>query len=270
MSILDPIDKQMAKMPVALAETKPIINKADLEPHEIQRIRGIISSIDYLTELISRYEKEYSVLEGLAIRRVSTVIISSKTPMLQSYYDDKNTSGVEVPSTARLLGEYSKSEEAIILYIYNIRAQGKGEWDKLFAGVYLHEMYHAYFRTDDYIPEIEEPMAELGALNELRALSGVLHLFEEDLCSYYQLIVKDNAMCIYNFGSYLYKILEKEEGDSYKIGPFLTTYKKVCNEMPYNCTALVEYKSAIRNRQYDVAFDMLCKLINFQTDKGIS
>lgn len=265
MSILDSMDKQMAKMSVALVETKPIINKANLEPHEIQRLRGIISSIDYLTELISRFEKEYSVLEGLAIRRETTVIISHETPMLQSYYDDKNISSVEAPSTARLLGKYSKSDKAITLYIYNIRAQGMGEWDQLFAGVYLHEMYHAYFKTDDYILEIEEPMAELGALNELRALSGVLHLYDEDICSYYEQVVKDNAMSVYNFGSYLYDALKKEETDSYKIGPFLTTYKEVCDDLHEKSADLTQYKLAVHNRQYDVAYNLLRELIGYNS-----
>lgn len=142
MSILDSVDRQIDRG-IDIAITKKIYDRARLEYHEIQRLKGLICSIDYLTGLVKVYGCEVGLFDGMGIRRGFSVIISPETPTLQSYYIKHAITYVEVPSEAKLLGECSSEDKTITLYIYNIRSQGKEHWDKLFLGVYLHEMYHA-------------------------------------------------------------------------------------------------------------------------------
>lgn len=76
----------------------------------------------------------------------------------------------------RILGEYYKQKETIILYVNNIREASKSEHFKdldtkirpvvLLLDVFAHELYHAYFHKDYYPKQsvFEEPLAELGGL----------------------------------------------------------------------------------------------------------
>lgn len=69
-----------------------------------------------------------------------------------------------------VLGEYDPCEDTIVLYINAIRAFSSSQTEKpispadMLLYVFAHELYHAYFHKDKYIPELEEPLAEFGAL----------------------------------------------------------------------------------------------------------
>ena len=264
MGIFEPIEKQIAKDGAILAITKQIYDYAHLESHEIQRLKGIICSIDYLTGLMKCNGCKMGVVDGVAIRGSAAVIISPETPTLRTYFRDRNITDIDIPHDARLLGEYCPKDKTITLYLYNIRYQGKDDWEKLFAAVYLHEMYHAHFATKEYIPFIEEPMAELGAINALRTMKGILHLFDDSICDYYKSVVKYNSIAAYNFGSYLYDELEKMEEESYKVGPFLDAYKRSCETLSKSQAEVQEYLSSFTKNHREAAFKQLCQMIGFE------
>ena len=102
------------------------------------------------------------------IRNYVKVVFSDKRPHYGERYDDDSFSDVLI------LGEYvacdPKFSECIILYINNIRdaCMSGISFEHLMLAVYIHELYHAYFKSGiHYIPDVEEPLAEFGALFSL-------------------------------------------------------------------------------------------------------
>ncbi len=105
---------------------------------------------------------------------------------------------IEVRESNQLLGLYDSETKMVYLFKNNIR----GNIDLLRA-VYIHEMFHAYFHSQElYIPEIEEPIVECCAL-------CFLELFDNKICETYKASVKrkqqSSAICYYGFGSVLFE-----------------------------------------------------------------
>ena len=76
-----------------------------------------------------------------------------------------------------ILGQYEPKQKHITLFIKGIRfAADKSRISSsyLLQAVFAHELYHAYFQKNKYVPEIEEPLAEFGSLIYMRIL------FKED------------------------------------------------------------------------------------------
>ena len=101
-----------------------------------------------------------------------------------------------------LLGEYISKEHKIVLYMKNIIATDAENADSLTKIVFMHEMVHAMIDSgDDYISEIEEPIAECGMLYFCQKMYP-------DLMDYALAHVrkKQNTVTLahYGYGYYLY------------------------------------------------------------------
>lgn len=114
------------------------------------------------------------------------------------------------------LGEYRHAEKKVILYVNNIRDCVFDEKDfvHLLYIVYVHEMMHVYFDfnrnpddTFDYIPEIEEPLAEYGMLMTFEAMRWdyTLNMAKE----YVAIKQVCPPICYYGYGAFLFSIKDK-------------------------------------------------------------
>lgn len=105
---------------------------------------------------------------------------------------------IEVREGHQLLGLYDSATKTVYLFKNNIRGD-----IGLLRAVYIHEMFHAYFHSQElYIPEIEEPIVECCAL-------CFLELFDNKICETYKVSVKrkqqSSAICYYGFGVVLFE-----------------------------------------------------------------
>ena len=96
----------------------------------------------------------------IVLKPDTVVVISDKQPR----YDG--------PNNIIKLGEHCLSNvsyrgyETITLYIQNIRAAASGNISaaRMLQYVFIHELYHSFFHRIDPVKQLEEPIAELGAL----------------------------------------------------------------------------------------------------------
>ena len=121
-----------------------------------------------------------------------------------------------------LLGRYYSGQKKVVLYIKNIKKVGKDNWQKLLTAVYIHELYHAYFKTDQYTPIVEEPLAELGTLYTLDCMESI-GIFDKGIHEYFLTEVsnKTGPIYFYGFGAELYRYSSHQD-----IGKILEKFKK--------------------------------------------
>ena len=135
------------------------------------------------------------------IRKDVKVIFSKLQPTYAEKYKNRSLSKILV------LGEYVDSENAIYIYVNNIEAKcNTAPINRLMLAVYIHELYHAYFKSGNrYIREIEEPLAEFGALFCLEAMT-VMRTAEIDDLHFYKKMVAEKKKYLpeYAFGEYIH------------------------------------------------------------------
>ena len=193
------------------------------------------------------------------IRDHVNVVFSDKKPHYGERYNDDTFSDVLI------LGEYvashSKFGECIILYINNIHKCATSElpFEALMLDVYTHELYHAYFRSGaNYILDVEEPLAEFGAMFLLEAMAsmGVIDDCVVKQCLGY--VRNKTKLPKYSFGAYIYS--KHQDYANWKMGILLNHYrKKVQNADLMDLTDIsTEYPE-----KWDEAYDKLCKALNY-------
>ena len=194
------------------------------------------SEFKLYSKVISKADSFYRpFIPGLptphVIRQYLKVVFSGEKPVIQKF-DNKEWYDKKFPKL--LLGEYrsidEKFGECIILYVENIKSSSiqdvnSSEFKSLLLSTYIHELYHAYFRSGDrYEPEVEEPLAEFGTLFCMNAMA-CMGIVEEDDVKYYRNIVAAKKSClpIYAFGEHIYQQHEKQS--SWRMGVLLDAYK---------------------------------------------
>ena len=141
------------------------------------------------------------------IRKDVKVIFSKLQPNYGEKYKNGSLSQILV------LGEYVDSENAIYIYVNNIKAEcNTAPINRLMLAVYIHELYHAYFKSGNrYIREIEEPLAEFGALFCLEAMT-VMGTAEIDDLHFYKKMVAEKKKYLpeYAFGEYIHTAYDEK------------------------------------------------------------
>lgn len=220
-------------------------------------------------KVISKVDSFYrSFIPGIptphVIRQYLKVVFSSKKPKYQKF---KNKEWFKDDKTLpRLLGEYRRQDkkfgECIILYVNNIALESSdsSEFKSLLLSTYIHELYHAYFRSGDrYEPEVEEPLAEFGTLFCMNAMA-CMGIVEEDDVNYYRKIVaaKESCLPIYAFGEHIYQQHEKQT--SWRMGVLLDAYKlKIQNSQKDFSLNLLSWNP----KEWDEAYKKLCTALNY-------
>lgn len=240
---------------------RPIDFVTPLDLNEELLIRGLINSIDSIPLLIDAGEKNEGLNSLIWLRRECAVEISPKSPFLRTYLDTKAPEeNLEVPGDALLLGEYRKRENKIILYINNIKASDSKEWAKLLIATYVHELFHEYFSLDHYIPELEEPMAELATISYLEGASGLVQLQQENLGHYYKLTVENkwDSLFHYSFGANLYEKCFRLWTGGIRL---VQLYTQKFSYIAANPELVQKYKDAVRRCDLRDAIESLCEIL---------
>lgn len=193
------------------------------------------------------------------IREHVNVVFSAKRPHYGERYNDDSFTDVLI------LGEYVASDpefgECVILYVNNISecSRSKISFETLMLAVYIHELYHAYFRSgDNYILDVEEPLAEFGALFSLEAMASMGVIAGSAVTEYLEFVSNKTKLPKYSFGSYIYR--EHQYYPSWIMGVLLEHYRiKVQNSDLMDLTDIsTEYPE-----KWDEAYDKLCKALNY-------
>ena len=192
------------------------------------------------------------------IRENVVVIFSDQGKTYAEKYDDPDLEKVNV------LGEYRNSkhtEDKSVIYIYvnniiNYTQGNASETDQLMLAVYIHELYHAYFKSNRYIRELEEPLCEFGALFCLEVMTA-MRIVNDNYLNYYKERVagKKELLPEYGMGGYIYDMLGDMNNGNLKLLDLYKTkingnqvvfetgsidkhdqnnyYKQICNSLGY-------------------------------------
>ena len=187
------------------------------------------------------------------IRKDVKVIFSERKPSYAEKYKKEGLSNILV------LGEYVDSENAIYIYVNNIKAEcNTAPINRLMLAVYIHELYHAYFKSGNrYNREIEEPLAEFGALFCLEAMT-VMGTAEIDDLHFYKKMVAEKKKYLpeYAFGEYIHK--QYMMRNDWNMGKLLVGYRDFINNAipipPISSDNPEEWKNAYKD---------LCKTLNY-------
>ena len=192
------------------------------------------------------------------IRNEVNVIFSAHKPSYAEKYKDKRLSNILV------LGEYDNSDNTIYIYIDNIKCvckYEKSDINRLMLAVYVHELYHAYFNCGighRYIREIEEPLAEFGALFCLEAMTAMGIVEYDDLIYYIKEVAdKKEVLPEYSFGEHIYMHHHMLRSD-FNMGNLIENYKNsVINDKS------VSLISSDNISQWETAYNNLKKALNY-------
>lgn len=221
------------------------INKAGLPDEEFEKYCKNLSMVDAFC---------VTSIPGLpdvaSIRNKVKVIFSDEETTYEGRYG--------LPDVL-VLGEYNDYSKSIYIYVNNIKKVSHISYiNRLMLAVYIHEMYHAYFESGNkYIKEIEEPLAEFGALFCLEVMAA-MRVVSFGTLRYYKKRVelKKKKLPIYAFGSYIYKIHMGK--DNWKMGELIEYYRdSVINAKP------VSSIESDKVSKWDEAYEELCKALNY-------
>lgn len=246
MSILDVDDFDFDKM-----ASKEILNKNyallpikktntldNIVFHEIKKLVNFVDLLPYKLEC-SKNCRFLGLLPIFNIRHENNVEISDDEPLLKDLHEIEDIG--EIP----LLGRYYSDQKKVVLYIKNIKKVGKNNWQKLLTAVYIHELYHAYFKTDPYkyTPIVEEPLAELGTLYTLDCMESI-GIFDEGICKYYleEVSKKTGSIYFYGFGAELYKY-----SDFGSIGEILEEFNINWAEILSKAQSIKQYEELLQS-----------------------
>ena len=222
MSILDDFDDKVVSKEILRKNygLLPIEKKNTLDDivfHEIKKLVNFVDLLPYKLEC-SKNCRFLGLLPIFNIRHENNVEISDDEPLLKDLHEIEDIG--EIP----LLGRYYSDQKKVVLYIKNIKKVDEGNWQKLLTAVYIHELYHAYFKTkpDLYTPIVEEPLAELGTLYTLDCMESI-GIFDKGIHEYFLTEVsnKTGPIYFYGFGAELYRYSSHQD-----IGKILEKFKK--------------------------------------------
>ena len=219
---------------------KPIMNDDGhkVDDTEFQEIKKNVNVVDLLPSKLelSKNNKLLGLLPVFIIRYEVSVELSNATP-------DLNELHYGLISRIPLLGRYYSDQKKVVLYIKNIKKVGEGNWQKLLTAVYIHELYHAYFKTDQSTPIVEEPLAELGTLYTLDCMESI-GIFDEGICKYYleEVSKKTGSIYFYGFGAELYKY-----SDFGSIGEILEEFNINWAEILSKAQSIKQYEELLQS-----------------------
>ena len=194
----------------------------DIVFHEIKKLVNFVDLLPYKLEC-SKDCRFLGLLPIFNIRHENNVEISDDEPLLKDLHEIEDIG--EIP----LLGRYYSDQKKVVLYIKNIKKVDENNWQKLLTAVYIHELYHAYFKTDPYTytPIVEEPLAELGTLYTLDCMESI-GIFDKGIHEYFLTEVsnKTGPIYFYGFGAELYRYSSHQD-----IGKILENFKKNCDKI---------------------------------------
>lgn len=243
MSVLDvddfDLDKEVSKE--SLRENYgllPIEKKNTLDDivfHEIKKLVNFVDLLPYKLEC-SKYCRFLGLLPIFNIRHENNVEISDDEPLLKDLHK------IEDIEEILLLGRYYSDQKKVVLYIKNIKKVGKNNWQKLLTAVYIHELYHAYFKTDQSTPIVEEPLAELGTLYTLDCMESI-GIFDEGICKYYleEVSKKTGSIYFYGFGAELYRYSSHQD-----IGKILEKFKKNWEKILFKVQGIERHEKSLQ------------------------
>lgn len=267
MSILD-IDEHSKNfdLHVCIAHkhgVKSIFDGLRLKNDELSEIKNLIHIVDLLP---SQFEPFTGFIPAFSIRHQVEVRLSPEKPTL-SHLHKEIIEGHDKIANIPLLGEFCKTgntDDKIVLYINNIKEVGENNWGWLLTAVYIHELYHAYFNTQNYIAEVEEPLAELGALYTLK-LMETLNIFDEGICDYYQKEVnkKIGPIYFYGFGKFIYDSVE----DFMRIGNFIENFRTDSSNILNKQNDIDNYKKVLHPSTANDAYKLFCSLLGVKEKK---
>lgn len=259
---LDNMDKIMKNMTANKRRDNlryTYIDEASLDDKEYENYCTYLSKVDAFYR---------PLIPGLPcfpmLRQSIKVVFSKEKPTYDTRYRDKKW----FKEDRMVLGEYFPKHktysECIYLYIENIKEACKlrpdDKFSPLLLSTYVHELYHAYFRSGDrYMPEVEEPLAEFGALfcMEAMAFMGLITLNEVHM---YHSRVNDKieSIPIYAFGGYIF---EKYLSNylSWNMGLLLEAYRLNIHNSFHQLPEITSWNS----RQWDNVYKELCKALNY-------
>lgn len=193
------------------------------------------------------------------IRDYVKVVFSAKRPHYGERYNEDSFSDVLI------LGEYVASDpefgECVILYVNNISecSRSKISFETLMLAVYIHELYHAYFRSgDNYILDVEEPLAEFGALFSLEAMASMGVIDGSAVTEYLEFVRNKTKLPKYSFGSHIYS--KHQDYPSWIMGVLLDHYRiKVQNSDLMDLSHIYTENPD----KWDEAYEELCKALNY-------
>lgn len=194
------------------------------------------------------------------IRDDVKVVFSAKRPHYGERYNDDDSF-----SDVLILGEYVASDpkfgECVILYVNNISecSRSKISFETLMLAVYIHELYHAYFRSgDNYILDVEEPLAEFGALFSLEAMASMGVIAGSAVTEYLEFVRNKTKLPKYSFGSHIYS--KHQDYPSWIMGVLLDHYRiKVQNSDLMDLSHIYTENPD----KWDEAYEELCKALNY-------
>lgn len=210
----------------------------DIVFHEIKKLVNFVDLLPYKLEC-SKNCRFLGLLPIFNIRHENNVEISDDEPLLKDLHEIEDIG--EIP----LLGRYYSDQKKVVLYIKNIKKVDENNWQKLLTAVYIHELYHAYFKTDPYTytPIVEEPLAELGTLYTLDCMESI-GIFDEGICKYYleEVSKKTGSIYFYGFGAELYKY-----SDFGSIGEILEEFNINWAEILSKAQSIKQYEELLQS-----------------------
>ena len=141
----------------------------------------------------------------------------------------KKTSNGKVKVSVRLLGAFviGKPNPKVVIYYKNIQRACGDDWTDVLAGVFVHEMFHAwnYFNAGGKrsVLAIDEPMVEFETLYFLKQLEAFTHSKSHPLHDKVESVSRDRLYLVqekkqeigvvaaYGFGYYLFNNLRDVE-----------------------------------------------------------
>ena len=207
----------------------------DIVFHEIKKLVNFVDLLPYKLEC-SKDCRFLGLLPIFNIRHENNVEISDDEPLLKDLHEIEDIE--EIP----LLGRYYSGQKKVVLYIKNIKKVGKDNWQKLLTAVYIHELYHAYFKTNQYTPIVEEPLAELGTLYTLDCMESI-GIFDKGIHEYFlkEVSKKTGPIYFYGFGAELYRYSSHQD-----IGKILEKFKKNWDKILFKEQGIERHKKSLQ------------------------
>lgn len=222
------------------------LNQAGLSKQKFEEYCSNLSKVD-----VFHLPSVPGIPEFGKIRENVTVIFSSEGLTYSDKYGDDKLSEKDV------LGEYKdyvNSKSYIYIYVNNIiKSCAPSDVNHLMLAVYIHELYHAYFKSGSlYNREVEEPLAEFGALFCLEAMASMRIINYSDV-EYYRNEVGDKTDLLpeYALGGYIYDLLT-----DWKKGTLLELYKTAISDMQ-------TIKIEVPSENFSYLYKQLCTALNY-------
>ena len=184
-----------------------------------------------------------------------------------------NTSVDKVKVKVPLLGEFveSKPKPKVVIYYKYILDNYGAKWKEVMAGVFVHEMFHAwnYFnavRMNSSVLAIEEPMVEFESLYFLKELEAFTHSQSHTLHGEVKSVYEDREkrvrnkqnligdVAAYGFGYYLFNDLKDYD---YESRHWIEAYSKKSDSIN------------IKDLSVDNAIDALIPVYPFGSEKDV-